>query len=454
MFRHFNGRTGFDPCSTSHNRAKPLNRSRGADSMIADTPTTPENNNRALGVLTSLFFMMGFITCLNDILVPHLKEVFTLNYFQATLVQFCFFTAYAVTSIPFGKFIARLGYKQGVIAGFVIAAVGCMLFYPAASSQSYPIFLGALFILASGITLLQVSGNPYVTLLSPPGKEARTLTLVQAFNSLGTTVAPLLGAGFILAADILSPETLASMSTAEQQAYQAEQAASVQMPYLILAGILILLAVIVTFIRLPAAEKIAEAASAHDANLKDSVWKYRHLLFGAAGIFCYVGAEVAIGSLLVNVMALPEVAGLSHQKAAQYLSVYWGGAMAGRFLGSVLLNKFDPGRYLAFNATVNVVLIALAILIGGHLAMYTLLAIGFFNSIMFPTIFSLGTRGLGKYTSAASGIMATAIVGGAIVPVVQGWFADQIGLLLSFLVSAACYMYIIYFGLIGHKATD
>ncbi|MDO4232711.1 MAG: sugar MFS transporter [Lautropia sp.] len=422
--------------------------------MTSPTATTSTDNNRALGVLTSLFFMMGFITCLNDILIPHLKEVFTLSYFQATLVQFCFFTAYAVTSIPFGKFIGRLGYKQGVISGFLIAAVGCVLFYPAASSQSYPIFLGALFILASGITLLQVSGNPYVTLLSPPGKEARTLTLVQAFNSLGTTIAPLLGAGFILAADIISPEKLAAMSAAEQEAYQVQQAASVQMPYLILAGILLLLAIAVAFIKLPAAEKIAEEASAHDTNLKASIWEYRHLLLGAAGIFCYVGAEVAIGSLLVNVMALDEVAGLSHQRAAQLLAFYWGGAMVGRFLGSVLLTKFDPGRYLAFNATVNVALIAIAILVGGHTAMYALLAIGFFNSIMFPTIFSLGTRGLGKYTSAASGIMATAIVGGAIVPVVQGWFADQFGLLLSFVVSAICYLYIVYFGLIGHKADD
>lgn len=173
------------------------------------------NNNKALGVLTSLFFMMGFITCLNDILIPHLKEMFTLNYFQATLVQFCFFTAYAITSIPFGKFIGRLGYKQGVITGFVIAAVGCLLFYPAANSQSYPVFLGALFILASGITLLQVSGNPYVTLLAPPGREARTLTLVQAFNSLGTTVAPTLGALFILSGEILSPEKQATLSETE-----------------------------------------------------------------------------------------------------------------------------------------------------------------------------------------------------------------------------------------------
>ncbi|MDO4904042.1 MAG: sugar MFS transporter [Lautropia sp.] len=418
------------------------------------TPTAPPNpssNNGALAVLGSLFFMLGFITCMNDILVPHLKEVFELNYFQATLIQFCFFTAYAVTSIPFGKFIAKLGYKQGVIGGFLIAALGCVLFYPAASAHSYPVFLGALFILASGITLLQVSGNPYVTLLAPPGKEARTLTLVQAFNSLATTIAPQLGAFLILGAVLLTPEQLAALSETERLAYQNEQASLVQLPYLGLAGILILLAIIVSLIKLPAAERIAAQTSAEQGDHRTSVWQYRHLLLGAGGIFCYVGAEVAIGSLLVNVMALEEVGSLSHKTAAQYLSYYWGGAMVGRFLGSVLLNYFRPNRCLAFNAAVNVLLILVAVTSGGHTAMYALLAIGFFNSIMFPTIFSLATRGLGKFTSAGSGILSTAIVGGAIVPILQGYAADIYGLLPSFLLCAVCYCYIIFFGLKGYE---
>ena len=415
---------------------------------------THQNNNQALTVLTSLFFMMGFITCMNDILVPHLKEVFSLNYAQALLVQFCFFTAYAITSIPFGKFISRLGYKNGVIGGFLIAATGCLLFYPAAGSKSYPIFLGALFILASGVTLLQVSGNPYVTLLSAPGKEARTLTLVQAFNSLGTTVAPSIGALFILSTEIISADQQKAMSAADLAKYQAGQAASVQEPYLILAGILILLAVSVFFIRLPAAEKIAQEVSAHAHDDCSSAWQYHHLKLGTVGIFCYVGAEVAIGSLLVSVMGLPDVAGMKDAHAAKYLSYYWGGAMVGRFLGSFLLNIFNPGKYLGFNAAVNVLLIATAMTQGGHVAMYSLLAIGFFNSIMFPTIFSLATRGLGKYTSAASGILSTAIVGGAAVPLIQGFVADHTTLLSSFWVPAVCYVYILYFGLVGHKADD
>ena len=240
-----------------------------------------QNHNPALVVLTALFFMMGFITCMNDILIPHLQKIFTLTNFQAMLVQFCFFTAYAIMSIPMGHLVGKIGYKNGVIGGFLLTAVGCLLFYPAADSQSYPTFLGALFILASGVTLLQVSGNPYVTLLAKPGKESATLTLVQAFNSLGTTIAPKIGALLIF-------------TDAAQKASKAEQIASVQIPYLGLAGLLILLAVFVKMIRLPDARKIAVEESEHNHDGKHNVWQYKHLVFGMVGIFCYVGATRAI----------------------------------------------------------------------------------------------------------------------------------------------------------------
>lgn len=278
--------------------------------------------------------MMGFITCLNDILIPHLKAIFDLSYVQAMLVQFCFFTAYAVMSIPMGKLVGKIGYKGGVIGGFLLTAVGCLLFYPAADSASYPTFLAALFILASGVTLLQVAGNPYVTLLSRPGKESSTLTLVQAFNSLGTTVAPWFGSMLILA-------------DAGQTASKAEQISSVQIPYLGLAGVLILLAVFVKMIKLPDARKIAEEVTEHSHDGKTSVWQYKHLILGALGIFCYVGAEVSIGSLLVSVMEV--TAGLDHATGARLLSVYWGGAMVGRFLGALLMQRIAPSKYLAFN---------------------------------------------------------------------------------------------------------
>lgn len=401
-----------------------------------------QNHTPALVVLTTLFFMMGFITCMNDILIPHLKDIFDLTYVQAMLIQFCFFTAYAIMSIPMGYLVGKIGYKNGVIGGFVLTAIGCLLFYPAAGSHSYATFLGALFILASGVTLLQVAGNPYVTLLSKPGKESATLTLVQAFNSLGTTIAPQIGAFLILA-------------DATQTVSKAEQISSVQIPYLGLAGLLIILAVFVKMIRLPDARKIAEEESEHNHDGKHSVWQYRHLVFGAAGIFCYVGAEVSIGSLLVSVLGY--LKGLDHASAAKYLSFYWGGAMVGRFLGSAIMAKIAPNRYLAFNATAAVALLGVAMLAGkasADIAMWALLAIGFFNSIMFPTIFSLATKGLGRFTSSASGVLCTAIVGGAIVPVVQGWAADTYSLMISFVVSAICYVYIVFFAIKGYKADE
>lgn len=401
-----------------------------------------QNHTPALVVLTTLFFMMGFITCMNDILIPHLKDIFDLTYVQAMLIQFCFFTAYAIMSIPMGYLVGKIGYKNGVISGFVLTAIGCLLFYPAAGSHSYATFLGALFILASGVTLLQVAGNPYVTLLSKPGKESATLTLVQAFNSLGTTIAPQIGAFLILA-------------DATQTVSKAEQISSVQIPYLGLAGLLIILAVFVKMIRLPDARKIAEEESEHNHDGKHSVWQYRHLVFGAAGIFCYVGAEVSIGSLLVSVLGY--LKGLDHASAAKYLSFYWGGAMVGRFLGSAIMAKIAPNRYLAFNATAAVALLGVAMLAGkasADIAMWALLAIGFFNSIMFPTIFSLATKGLGRFTSSASGVLCTAIVGGAVVPVVQGWAADTYGLMISFVVSAICYVYIVFFAIKGYKANE
>ena len=375
-----------------------------------------QNHTPALVVLTTLFFMMGFITCMNDILIPHLKDIFDLTYVQAMLIQFCFFTAYAIMSIPMGYLVGKIGYKNGVISGFILTAIGCLLFYPAAGSHSYATFLGALFILASGVTLLQVAGNPYVTLLSKPGKESATLTLVQAFNSLGTTIAPQIGAFLILA-------------DATQTVSKTEQISSVQIPYLGLAGLLIILAVFVKMICLPDARKIAEEESEHNHDGKHSVWQYRHLVFGAAGIFCYVGAEVSIGSLLVSVLGY--LKGLDHASAAKYLSFYWGGAMVGRFLGSAIMAKIAPNRYLAFNATAAVALLGVSMLAGkasADIAMWVLLAIGFFNSIMFPTIFSLATKGLGRFTSSASGVLCTAIVGGAVVPVVQGWASGYLRL--------------------------
>ncbi|MGH2306106.1 sugar MFS transporter [Campylobacter taeniopygiae] len=395
-----------------------------------------KSNNFALAALTALFFAMGFITVLNDILIPHLKVIFNLNHFESALVQFCFFGAYFVTGGIFGKLLEKVGYPIGVVLGFILTAIGCVLFYPAASMASYPIFLGAFFILASGVVLLQTAGNPFVTLLAP-GKEATALTLVQAFNSLGTTLGPIFGAAFIL-------------SDTVKYASKLEEAQSVQIPYLGIAGILILLAIVTYLLRLPDARQMVEKnIGKKNHNNKESVFEYPHFVLGAAAIFFYVGAEVSIGSFLI--LTMEKFANIQEITAAKYIVYYWGGAMIGRFIGSFVMTKLAPNKCLVFNSIVNICLIMMAILIGGKIAMVALLAIGLFNSIMFPTIFSLATKKLGKFTSRASGLISMAIVGGALIPPVQGLVADYFDLLISYLVPLLCYFYILFFAIKGYR---
>jgi len=405
----------------------------------------------SLTVLTSLFFIWGFITCLNDILIPHLKAVFTLNYTQAMLVQFCFFTAYFVVSVPSGYLVEKIDYKGGIIAGLSIAGIGCLLFYPAASSHSYPLFLAAFFVLASGITLLQVAANPYVTILGKPETASSRLTMTQAFNSLGTTIAPYFGALFILATAVKTADEIQLLNADELSVYQAAQAAAVQIPYLLLAAVLFLIAVVFVLIKLPKIEATEEQVSGGADDVHDSAWGYKHLVLGAIGIFVYVGGEVSIGSFLINFLGEPSIAGLAEQEAGKYVSFYWGGAMVGRFIGAAVMQKIQPGKALTFNAVTAALLVLMTMFGSGHVAMWTLLAVGLFNSIMFPTIFSLAVSGLGKHTGQGSGILCAAIVGGAILPVVQGLFADRIGIQQAFFIPVLCYCYIAYYGWRGHR---
>jgi len=409
----------------------------------------------SLTILTSLFFIWGFITCLNDILIPHLKSVFTLNYTQAMLVQFCFFTAYFVVSVPSGYLVEKIDYKGGIIAGLSIAGIGCLLFYPAAGRHSYPLFLTALFVLASGITLLQVAANPYVTILGKPETASSRLTMTQAFNSLGTTIAPYFGALFILGAAVKTADEIKLLNNEELTAYQATQAAAVQNPYLFLAAVLFFIAVIFARIKLPEI-KPADQQPANTEKLSfdddhDSAWAYKHLVLGAIGIFVYVGAEVSIGSFLINFLGEPAIAGLAEKDAGKYVSFYWGGAMIGRFAGAAVMQKIQPGKALTFNAVTAAVLVLMTIIGNGHFAMWTILSVGLFNSIMFPTIFSLALNGLGKHRGQGSGILCSAIVGGAILPVVQGLFADRIGIQTAFFIPVLCYCYIACYGWRGHK---
>lgn len=391
----------------------------------------------ALISLTTLFFMWGFITCLNDILIPYLKGAFNLTFTQAMLIQFCFFSAYFIVSLPAGMLVAKIGYQKGIVAGLAIACLGCLLFYPAAALGVYAIFLIALFVLASGITILQVSANPYVTALGDPKTASSRLTMTQAFNSLGTTVAPFFGSYLMFGA-------------AGEHGAATASASDVQVPYLILAFSLLLLALVFLYLKLP---KLHHT----DTNTKvfsGGAWQYRHLVLGAVGIFMYVGAEVAIGSMLVNYLASPTVAGLTEQKASQLIAYYWGGAMVGRFIGALVMQKISGGKVLAFNAVMAIVFILVSISSSGNIALWSILAVGFFNSIMFPTIFSLALQQLGKHAPQGSGILCLAIVGGAIVPLLQGMLADSIGITFSFLLPAACYLFIAYYGVMGSRVTQ
>ena len=425
------------------------------------TKITPSSNNLLTGseknpyfgsltILTSLFFIWGFITCLNDILIPHLKSIFELTYTQAMLIQFCFFAAYFVVSVPSGYLVEKIDYKAGIIAGLSIAGIGCLLFYPAASQHSYPLFLAALFVLASGITLLQVAANPYVTILGSPETASSRLTMTQAFNSLGTTIAPYFGSLFILSAAVKTAEDIKLLDANQLSSYQTAQAAAVQNPYLFIAALLFFIAIIFALIKLPNIKVIDQkpehsVASSID-NQHHSAWGYNHLVLGAIAIFLYVGGEVCIGSFLINFMGEPAIAGLAENEAGKYVSFYWGGAMVGRFIGAAVMQKIHPGKVLVFNALAATCLVLITINSSGSIAMWAILSVGLFNSIMFPTIFSLAISGLGSHTGQGSGILCTAIVGGAILPVIQGLFADQIGIQAAFFIPVLCYLYISYYG--------
>ena len=375
--------------------------------------------------MTCLFFFWGFITVLNDILIPFLKESFDLNYTQAMLVQFCFFGAYFIVSPFAGRLIDKVGYQQGIVIGLLTTAAGCCLFYPSASLHLYPLFLFGFFVLASGITILQVAANPYVAALGPEKTAASRLNLAQAANSFGTTVGPIVGAALILGV-------------------VAADASAVQGPYLMIAGLLVVAAIVFRSIKLPVLTHMESEEKA-----EGSVWEHRHLVLGALAIFLYVGGEVSIGSFLVNYFSESSIGGLTTAEAGEMVAYYWGAAMIGRLIGAVLMNYVADTKYLAINAVIAIVMIVVSMNTSGSLAMWSILAVGFFNSIMFPTIFTLAVKGLGSMTSKGSGFVCQAIVGGALIPLVQGVAADTMGIQLSFIVPMLCYIYIGWYALNG-----
>jgi len=394
----------------------------------ADADHSTKNYIVPLIILTTLFFMWGFLTSLNDVLIPYFKKLFDLSYTQALLIQFCFFAAYGICSIPSGVAVRKMGYQRGAVVGLIIAAIGCALFVSAANQSSYALFLGALFVLASGITLLQVSANPYVALLGPSQTAPRRLTMTQTFNSLGAWAGPKFGGPIILGG-----LATASVITAD----------AVKTPYIYLGVALFVLAIFFLLVKLPKVQDEAAEGS------YSQVVSYKHLVLGVVAIFVYVGAEVSIGSLIINYMAEPHIAGMAEEEASQYVANYWLFALFGRIAGVGLMFVIAGNRMLMFNAIAAVILLLVVSFGEGSTAYYSLIAVGFFNSLMFPTIFSLAVAKLGPLTSRGSGLLCTAIIGGALIPLAQGLVADNVNLQISFLVPLVCYIYIAYYGLKG-----
>ncbi len=421
-----------------------------------DSGLEVKTDTRAMTVATALFFMVGFLTCLNDVISPHLKSIFALSYSQLQNVPLYFFTSYFVFSYPAGRLVESFGYKRTMVAGLLVMACGAVAFLPAAHYAQFALFLVALVILAAGMTVVQVAINPYVTVIGPAPTAASRLNLAQAFNSVGTFIAPFIGTTLILrhAAAPLSAERLHAMSEVQRQLYRAEQASTVRIPYLLIALALALLALALAAIKLKTTTGVSQhtqdfrpGAFSEAFTRQDSIWRHPWLLFGALGIFTYVGAEVSIGNLLVSYMGLPQVAGLPEAKAGYYLMVYWGGAMLGRFVGSALLQRMKTGILLGAMAVGAFFLVVLSLLTSGHLAMGAILAVGLCNSVMFPSIFTLGIQDLGSLTSKGSSLLIAAILGGALIPKLQGLVADSMGLQPSFFIPALCYIYIAAFGI-------
>ncbi|HVG26895.1 MAG TPA: sugar MFS transporter [Acidobacteriaceae bacterium] len=431
-----------------------------------------------MSVATALFFMVGFLTCLNDVIIPHLKSIFDLNYAEALTVQFSFFTSYFVFSYPGGRLVDNFGYKKTMVAGLFVMACGAFGFIPAAHFALFPVFLGALIVLAAGMTVVQVAVNPYVTVIGPAATASSRLNLAQAFNSVGTFIAPFFGSQLILATApaMATPERLRVMSAAQLQFYRSAQASTVRMPYIGIGLTLVLLALALAAIKLKTQTGVSQhtqdfrpGAFAEAFSRPDTIWRHPWLLAAAGGIFTYVGAEVAIGSLLVNYMGLPQIAGLREATAAYFLMCYWGGAMIGRFIGSALLQKMKTGILLGAAAICAAILVLISMKSSftsgywihpatlGHwhgtfyvpksVPMWSMLAVGLCNSIMFPSIFTLGIQDLGPLTSKGSSLLIAAILGGAIIPEIQGKIADHIGLHPSFFIPVICYAYIAAFGI-------
>ena len=418
-------------------------------------PTTPSYVGPFITV-TILYFIFGFITNLNMQLVPHLRSVFDLPWLQAALANGAFFTAYFVVSSPTSKLIESIGYKKTIVVSLFVQVAGALLFLPAASLPNFWLFLTAVFIVGSGVAMLQTSANPYVSALGPESSAPVRQNLAQAFNSIGGMIAPVVASGLILKHKVvLDAATLAQKTVQEQLAYKVSIASTVRMPYLAIAAALVLLGIAVSFAHLPTIASTQEFRPTKEGVgvLEQSIWSYRQTVLATVGIFFYVGVEVGLAQFMVGYFGLPELGGLTAAAAAAFTFYYWSGALVGRLLGSWMLTKVNAGRLLGIFGLMNVTCVLISISTSGPVAVWSLILCGFFNSIMFPNIFALGITGLGPMTSKGSGLIMTAVVGGAIIPVILGGLVDHFGFRPAAILPVICYLYIAFYGFVGHKPT-
>lgn len=407
----------------------------------APAAQSPPNYTGPFITVTALFLIFGFITTLNMALVPHLRSIFNLDYAWAMLADSAFFLAYFVFSAPTAKLIETIGYKRTMVVSLFIQVVGAMLFVPAANLVNFSLFLAAVFIVGAGVSALQTAANPYITILGPEHSAPVRLTLAQAFNSIGAALAPIVAGAFIL----MNPAKMIS---------KAQIAATVRIPYVLIAGGLLLLGLIVAFMNLP---HVTQTQTLHPGTEGDqipsrSIWSYKHTVLGALGIFLYTGVEVGLASIAVNYF---KNQGMSSEKTASFLvAIYWFGALVGRLLGSWVLTKIESGKLLGVFGIAAALLLTASMFASGQVAIWTLVICGFFNSIMFPNIFALGIAGLGPLTSKGSGLIMTACVGAAVIPFLIGALADIVGIQHSFVLPVLCYLFIAYYGLSGSKPAE
>ena len=420
-----------------------------ADTMRASPAPAGPSTRSALTLLASLFFMWGFITVINNTLLPHLRSVFDLNYTQTTLIESVWFIAYFFASIPSAKLIERIGYQRSLVTGLLIMAAGALGMVLAASLPSYGVTLVMLFVIASGITLLQVAANPYVAVVGPAETASSRLNLVQAMNSAGTMLAPGFGAYLILGRSVSGTAKAGAVLTPAERLADAH---SVVLPYVIVAAVLVVLAIVIARFPLPAMGA-ATSCAAKEERRNHSLWRHRNLVFGIPAIFIYLIAEIGVANLFVNFVSQPQIADLTHEQAGRYLTFLWGGMMVGRFIGSAIMQRVPAQTVLAAFSVGAFLVMLVTVFSTGPVAMWSLIAVGLFHSIMFPTIFTLGIRGLGPLTEEGSGLLIMAIAGGALV-VVQGKLADGFGLQPSFLLTAACELYVLFYAVWGATPTN